>query len=118
MGGIGKTTIARAVFETIRSRFEVTCFLADIRDQCEKKDIVHMQKQLLDQMNISSTAVYSEYDGRTIIQNSLHHKKVLLVLDDVNHEKQLENLDGEQDWFGPGSRIIITTRDIHLLMEQ
>ncbi|KAL4357527.1 hypothetical protein AHAS_Ahas09G0195600 [Arachis hypogaea] len=76
MGGIGKTTIARAVFETIRSRFEVTCFLADIRDQCEKKDIVHMQKQLLDQMNISSTAVYSEYDGRTIIQNSLHHKKV------------------------------------------
>ncbi|XP_052116136.1 TMV resistance protein N [Arachis duranensis] len=86
-----------------------------VRENCEKKDITHMQKQLLDQMNISSNAVYNEYDGRTIIQNSLRLKKVLLVLDDVNHEKQLEDLAGEQDWFGPGSRIIITTRDIEVL---
>ncbi|MED6219289.1 hypothetical protein PIB30_034407 [Stylosanthes scabra] len=118
MGGIGKTTIARAVYETIRSRFEVTCFLADVRDLCEKKDIVHVQKQLLDKMHIGSAAVYSEYDGRKITQSSLRLKKVLLVLDDVNNEKQLENLAGEQDWFGSGSRIIITTRDIHLLKQQ
>nr|CCW28742.1 TIR NB-ARC LRR protein [Arachis duranensis] len=115
MGGIGKTTIARAVFETIRSRFEVSCFLADAREHCEKKDTVHIQKQLLDQMNISSYAVYNKYDGRTIIQNSLCLRKVLLVLDDVNHEKQLEDLAGEKDWFGPGSRIIITTRDLEVL---
>nr|XP_025649491.1 TMV resistance protein N isoform X1 [Arachis hypogaea]XP_025649492.1 TMV resistance protein N isoform X1 [Arachis hypogaea]XP_025649493.1 TMV resistance protein N isoform X1 [Arachis hypogaea]XP_025649494.1 TMV resistance protein N isoform X1 [Arachis hypogaea]XP_025649495.1 TMV resistance protein N isoform X1 [Arachis hypogaea]XP_025649496.1 TMV resistance protein N isoform X1 [Arachis hypogaea] len=115
MGGMGKTTIARAVFETIRSSFEVTCFLADVREQCEKKDITRIQKQLLDQMNISSKAVHNKYDGRTVIQNSLHLKKVLLVLDDVNHEKQLEDLAGERDWFGPGSRIIITTRDVEVL---
>ncbi|MED6138869.1 hypothetical protein PIB30_078544 [Stylosanthes scabra] len=117
MGGIGKTTIARAVYETIRCTFEVTCFLADVRNQCEKIDIVQVQKQLLDQMHIGSATVFSEYDGRTIIQNSLRLKKVLLVLDDVNHVKQLENLAGEQDWFGSGSRIIITTRDIHVLKE-
>ncbi|MED6219284.1 hypothetical protein PIB30_034402 [Stylosanthes scabra] len=115
MGGIGKTTLARAVFETIRSKFEVVCFLANVREQCEKKDIVHVQKQLLDQMQIGSANVFSEYDGSTIIQDSLRLKKVLLVLDDVNHQKQLENLAGAQDWFGSGSRIIITTRDIHLL---
>nr|CCW28741.1 NB-ARC LRR protein [Arachis duranensis] len=118
MGGIGKTTIARAVFETIRSRFEVTCFLADVREQCEKKDITQVQKQLLDQTNISCNAIYNKYDGRTMIQNSLRLKKVLLVLDDVNHEKQLENLAGEKDWFGPGSRIIITTRDVEVVKEQ
>ncbi|XP_020977499.1 TMV resistance protein N-like isoform X2 [Arachis ipaensis] len=118
MGGIGKTTIARAVFETIRNRFEVTCFLADVREQCEKKDITHIQKQLLKQMNISSNAVHNKYDGRTRIQNSLHLKKVLLVLDDVNHEKQLEDLAGQQDWFGPGSRIVITTRDLEVLKKQ
>ncbi|MED6147420.1 hypothetical protein PIB30_043890 [Stylosanthes scabra] len=118
MGGMGKTTIARAVFEAIRDRFEVTCFLADVREHCEKNDIIHIQKQLLDQMNISSKAVYSEYDGRIIIQNSLRLKKVLLVLDDVNHEKQLENLAGGKDGFGSGSRIIITTRDVEVLKEQ
>ncbi|XLR20535.1 hypothetical protein HN51_067335 [Arachis hypogaea] len=66
-------------------------------------------------MKISSNSVHNKYDGRTIIQNSLRLKKVLLVLDDVNHEKQLEDLAGEKDWLGPGSRIIITTRDFHLL---
>ncbi|XP_016193922.1 TMV resistance protein N isoform X1 [Arachis ipaensis] len=118
MGGMGKTTIARAVFETIRYNFEVTCFLADVREQCEKKDITDIQKELLKQMNISSNAVHNKYDGRTIIQNSLRLKKVLLVLDDVNHEKQLKDLAGEQDWFGPGSRIIITTRDLMVLKEE
>ncbi|XLR62571.1 hypothetical protein S83_013243, partial [Arachis hypogaea] len=118
MGGIGKTTIAGVVFETIRSRFEVACFLADVREQCEKKDITHIQLQLLDQINMSSNAVHNKYHGRTMIQNSLHLKKVLLVLDDVNHEKQLEDLAGEKDWFGPGSRIIITTRNVEVLKEQ
>ncbi|MED6146304.1 hypothetical protein PIB30_033303 [Stylosanthes scabra] len=74
MGGMGMTTIARAIFECIRNRFEVTCFLADVREQCEKQNVAHIQKQLLDQMNISSNAVHN--------------------------------------------KIIITTRDIHLLKEQ
>ncbi|XP_020970809.1 TMV resistance protein N isoform X4 [Arachis ipaensis] len=34
----------------------------------------------------------------------------------ISERSQLENLAGKQEWFGPGSRIIITTRDKHLLM--
>ena len=45
----------------------------------------------------------------------LRSKRVLLVLDDVNHLDQLNSLAGESDWFGTGSRIIITTRDKKLL---
>jgi hypothetical protein len=37
------------------------------------------------------------------------------VLDDVNEFDQLMVLCGSREWFGLGSRIIITTRDIHLL---
>ena len=37
------------------------------------------------------------------------------VLDDVDKIKQLKMLAREHDWFGSGSRIIITTRDAHLL---
>ena len=55
-------------------------------------------------------------DGVLMIKNSLCHKRVLLVLDDVNQFKQLEKLVGEPDWFGQGSRVIITTREEHLLI--
>ena len=42
------------------------------------------------------------------------HKKVLLIIDDVNQLDQLEKLVGE---FGLGSWIIITTRDEHVLVQ-
>ncbi|RYR44713.1 hypothetical protein HN51_020536 [Arachis hypogaea] len=115
MGGIGKTTIARIVYEAIKSEFEVTYFLANVSETCEKNGIVQAQKELVDHINGSSRNCKNEYDGRRIIQASLFHKKVLLVLDDINEEKQLKNLAEEQDWFGSGSSIIITTRDMHLL---
>ncbi|QHO08745.1 hypothetical protein HN51_067329 [Arachis hypogaea] len=116
MGGIGKTTISRRVYETIRSEFKASCFLANVRETCEKRGIVQIQKQLLDRTNINSdTSFHDEFEGKAIICDSLCHKKVLLVLDDVDDGGLLENLAGEKDWFGPGSRIIITTRDKHVL---
>ncbi|XP_035545900.1 uncharacterized protein LOC109003835 [Juglans regia] len=50
-----------------------------------------------------------------MIKNRLFSRKVLIVLDDVDKEQQLEALAGNHDWFGPGSRIIVTSRDGHLL---
>nr|XP_023891406.1 TMV resistance protein N-like [Quercus suber] len=49
------------------------------------------------------------------IKTRLRRKKILLVLDDVNQLKQLRGLAGERNWFGLGSRIIITTRYKDLL---
>ncbi|KAL5142751.1 Disease resistance protein RML1A [Glycine soja] len=40
---------------------------------------------------------------------------VLLVLDDVDRLKQLQEPVGRPDWFGPGSIIIISTRDEQLI---
>ncbi|MED6151055.1 hypothetical protein PIB30_078656 [Stylosanthes scabra] len=115
MGGIGKTTTARIVYETIQSEFEVTYFLANVRETCEKNGIVQVQKELVDLINGSSNFINDEHYGRSRIQGSLCHNKALLVLDDIDKEEQLKNLGGEKNWFGCGSRIIITTRDKHLL---
>ncbi|PRQ36244.1 putative P-loop containing nucleoside triphosphate hydrolase, leucine-rich repeat domain, L [Rosa chinensis] len=41
----------------------------------------------------------------------MQDKKVLLILDNVSHSSQLNNLVPSPDCFGPGSRILITTRD-------
>jgi len=96
MGGIGKTTIAKAIYNKIGRNFEARSFLANTREVWEKNvGQVSLQQQLL-------------FDR-------LCGKRVLLVLDDVSTLDQLNALCGSRQWFGAGSRIIITTRDRHIL---
>ncbi|XLR52845.1 hypothetical protein S83_003517 [Arachis hypogaea] len=116
MGGIGKTTTARLIYESIEEQFNFSCFLANVREVSATNGIVHIQRELLSHLSVRSNYFHNLFDGVKIIANSLHNKKVLLVLDDISERSQLENLAGKQEWFGPGSRIIITTRDKHLLM--
>ncbi|KRH09333.1 hypothetical protein GLYMA_16G210600v4 [Glycine max] len=118
MGGLGKSTLARAVYNEliIAEKFDGFCFLANVREKSDKKDgLEHLQRILLSEIlgekNISLT---STQQGISIIQSRLKGKKVLLILDDVNTHGQLQAI-GRRDWFGPGSKIIITTRDEQLL---
>ncbi|CAI9284458.1 unnamed protein product [Lactuca saligna] len=92
MGGGGKTTLARAVFDQISFQFEGASFVEN------------------------GISVSSVYDGKNKMKRRMPGKKVLLVLDDVDHLEQLEALAGETNWFKPGSRIIITTRDEQVLV--
>ena len=50
-----------------------------------------------------------------MIKNRFCHNRILLVLDDVDQLDQLNKLAGNQIWYGLGSRVVITTRDKHLL---
>ncbi|XVF70261.1 hypothetical protein PTKIN_Ptkin11bG0146800 [Pterospermum kingtungense] len=50
-----------------------------------------------------------------IISHRLCQKKVLVVIDDADNMQHLKCLVGRHDWFGLGSRIIVTARDEHLL---
>ncbi|KAM1574659.1 hypothetical protein ACFX1Z_043963 [Malus domestica] len=116
MGGLGKTTIARAVYDEIACRFEACCFLENVKVGFMKHGEQHMQTQLLS--SISGKKVES-FDilknGFQVMLKSLGHKKVLLVVDDVDKLAQIEALLGKEHSFGGGSRIIITTRDWQLL---
>jgi hypothetical protein len=53
--------------------------------------------------------------GITMIQERLRGRRVLIVLDDVDQLEQLNVIARSRDWFGVGSRIIVTTRDEHML---
>ncbi|XP_028785241.1 TMV resistance protein N-like [Neltuma alba] len=61
------------------------------------------------------TMIGSVDKGISRIKHRLSHKRVLLVLDDVDEVEQLEQLAGGCDWFGFGSKVIITTRNKQML---
>ncbi|XP_040363857.1 TMV resistance protein N isoform X2 [Rosa chinensis] len=117
MGGIGKTTIVRAVYERISREFEFSYLLMDVRSSVEKSDLLNLQKQLLSGILTKQANISDLHEGATIIRRLLGQKKVLLILDNVNHSSHLKYLAGNQEWFGRGSRVIITTRNEHLLIE-
>ncbi|KAI9109016.1 hypothetical protein K1719_019971 [Acacia pycnantha] len=113
--GVGKTTIARAVFDKYRSQFEIKCFLHNVRVTSERDGEVHLQSKLLSHLKIRSMEIEDTEEGKKIIQNRFRDKKVLLILDDVSHTSHLENLANSPHWFGSGSRVIITTTNSGLL---
>ncbi|XP_021601431.1 disease resistance protein RUN1 isoform X2 [Manihot esculenta] len=116
MAGIGKTTIARLVYEQLSSQFEGSSFLANVREVGEKYGLVPLQKQLLTEILIDrDISIWDAHSGADEVRSGLHGKKVLVVLDDVCHLDQLKLLAGMHDWFGNGSRVIITSRDENLL---
>ncbi|PPD75502.1 hypothetical protein GOBAR_DD27582 [Gossypium barbadense] len=116
MGGIGKTTLARVAFTHMSPHFEGKSFLADVREVSNKCGLVSLQKQLLSQiLSEEYFNFFNVHEGNALINHRLSNKKVLVVLDDVDNLQHLKCLVGRRDWFGLGSRIIVTTRDEHLL---
>ncbi|MCH79902.1 disease resistance protein [Trifolium medium] len=115
LGGMGKTTLAKSVYNFIADQFECVCFLHNVRENSAKHGLEHLQKELLSKILGLDIKLGDSSEGIPIIKQRLHRKKVLLILDDINKLKQLQALAGGLDWFGAGSRVIVTTRDKNLL---
>lgn len=118
LGGIGKTTIAKYICNEISNQFERISFLENIREKSKATSgLLQLQEQLLDNVLKAKEKIKlsSIPEGINVIKNRVGSKKVFIVLDDVNCSDQLNALAGNCDWFGLGSRIIITTRDLHVL---
>ncbi|GKD59255.1 Toll/interleukin-1 receptor domain-containing protein [Tanacetum coccineum] len=118
MGGAGKTTTARAVFDHLSADFEAKSFVKNVREVSKAYmfGLKNLQEQVLSKVLNERVTLDSVNDGKTMMKRRMCGKKVLLVLDDVDHIKQLKALAGEPKWFKPGSKILITTRDEQVLV--
>ncbi|XP_059624649.1 disease resistance protein RUN1-like [Cornus florida] len=119
IGGTGKTTVAKAIFNRISKTFERSCFLENVREESTNHGgLAKLQSNFLREILMDKNITISYPDrGINEIKERLHNKRLLLVLDDVDKENILKYFVGKvgEEWFGNGSRIIITTREKWLL---
>nr|XP_025886958.1 TMV resistance protein N-like [Solanum lycopersicum] len=110
---VGKMIIVRANFDMLSPQFDGACFLAHIK-KIKKCNLCKISFSLNCQGKKQEYTNNME-DRKHLMARRLHFKKVLVVLDDINHGDHLNDLTWVLDWFSKGSRIIATKRDKHLI---
>ncbi|KAL1218404.1 Disease resistance protein RRS1B [Cardamine amara subsp. amara] len=94
MPGIGKTKLAKAVFDQMSGFYEVTCFIQNFHETFHEKGIYGLLQEH-----------FKNLPNQTLQQ------RVLVVLDDVRNHLHAESFLREFFLFSPGSLIIVTSRD-------
>nr|XP_025888331.1 TMV resistance protein N-like isoform X2 [Solanum lycopersicum] len=88
----------------------------NVKENAKRNQIHSLQNILLSELlRKKYDYVSNKYEGKSIIPSRLCSMKVLIVLDDIDHSDHLEYLAGDLRWFGNGSRVIVTTRNRHLI---
>ncbi|KAF3789555.1 putative disease resistance protein [Nymphaea thermarum] len=117
-GGIGKTTIAKAVFNKLRSNFGAASFLTNIRERWKDATArTQLMRQLVEEiLDDRFTAIHDIESGQRLFLQRLPPKKLLIVLDDVDRVDEFQELIGYTlNRFQSRSRIIMTTRSEDVL---
>ncbi|KAL9678821.1 hypothetical protein QQ045_016672 [Rhodiola kirilowii] len=106
MGGVGKTTLAKAVYNKLVVHFKRRSFISHVRESWEQPDGEnYLRKTLNDDLRPNKSG-----DGFQIWEAG-SEDKVLVVLDDVDDIQQIHALATERNILYTGSRLIITSRE-------
>ncbi|VVB08006.1 unnamed protein product [Arabis nemorensis] len=109
--GIGKTTLTKAVHRRMSSGYDVFRFIEDFHKEYSERRLEPLPCAFF------RVTPVEEFDlnNPDVEPPSQREKRILLVLDDVRNAGDVESFLGVVDQFGPGSLIIITSRDKRVL---
>ncbi|CAJ2663625.1 unnamed protein product [Trifolium pratense] len=117
MGGIGKTTLAAAIFHKVSFQYEGSCFLENVTEVSKTNGINYTCNRLLSKLLRENVDIDTSKVIPSIIIRRLKRIKSLIVLDNVHNSELLQNLIGVGcGWLGAGSTVIVTTRDKQVLL--
>ncbi|KAK3440799.1 hypothetical protein EUGRSUZ_B01065, partial [Eucalyptus grandis] len=117
--GIGKTTLAKAVYDRTSSCFDSCSFLAEVNETTQNScDIRYLQIKLIRDILALDHEDPSCDERMEIFVDIFRKMKVLIVVDGVENQSYLHAIVGDQlHWFGLGSRIIVTSQNEEILKE-
>ncbi|XP_058723090.1 putative disease resistance RPP13-like protein 1 [Vicia villosa] len=114
MGGIGKTTLAKLVYndERVQREFDIKAWVY----VSEKFDVIKITKTLVEEITLCSCSIEELNLLQRDLKKRLLKKKFLIILDDVWNQNYIkwETLKNPFVYGAPGSKIIVTTRIAHV----
>ncbi|MFS7926014.1 putative P-loop containing nucleoside triphosphate hydrolase, leucine-rich repeat domain superfamily [Helianthus anomalus] len=115
MGGLGKTTLARILYDDaeVKKHFELKAWVS----VSDPFDICNISKVILQSVKGEGKELTDQNLLQVALKNQLKDKRFLIVLDDVWSEsyEDWQTLVSPFKECAPGSKIVMTTRKVQLL---
>ncbi|KAH7430645.1 hypothetical protein KP509_08G007600 [Ceratopteris richardii] len=121
MGGVGKSTLAVSIFNKIQRKFEMSCFIFNIRAKVQDEGVwglIAVQKEILASLlkQTDNVKINNVLHGERLLSSKLKNISALIVLDDLDDTAHLNTLYKPlRSSLGPKSVVIITTRNVGIL---